>query len=401
MTKRLIADQSGFSDLCQRIRAAGTVAFDTEFVSEHTYRPELGLLQFATEGECVAVDPYEVGDLSAWWELMADANVAVIVHGGQAEIRFCLTEGGLRPQNVLDVQLAEGFQSRSYPLGYSALVSRVLRKRVHGKETRTDWRKRPLSQQQIDYALDDAKYLPEIWNRQQVSLSRLGRLDWVIAECDRQVDDSVAELERASWVRLPGINRLSAREFAVVSELADWREQEAVRTNRPARRILRDDLIVELGKRQPRSMKELMATRDMNRSGYRKSANEFLNCIKRVLDLPESELPTPPPSERSDRSIDEQILGQFLGLALSNRCSECNISKQLVGTTADLKHLVRWHLSGKRETRPRLSDGWRAEICGDLLTDVLEGRIALRIADPKSDHPLSFEQFDGEAHSAT
>lgn len=394
MTERLIVDQNQFDDLCRRIREAGVVAFDTEFVSEHTHRPELGLLQYSVADDCLAVDPYAIDDLSNWWQLMADPDVAVIVHGGQAEIRFCLTEGELRPQNILDVQLAEGFQSRSYPLGYSALVSRVIRKRVHGKETRTDWRKRPLSQQQIKYALEDVRYLPEIWNRQRKSLTKLGRLDWVQAECDRQIEDGVAELKRDSWARLPGINRLNRREFAVVCELADWREQEAQRTNRPARRILRDDLIVELGKRQPRDMKELMATRDMNRSGYKKSADDFLKCIERAQALPESELPSPPTADRSDRSIDEQILGQFLGLALSNRCSEANISKQLVGTSSDLRQLVRWHLAGRKETPPRLTTGWRAEICGDLLTDVLEGRIAMRIADPRSDHPLSFERFN-------
>eukprot|EP00913_Durusdinium_trenchii_P005655 g5273.t1 len=270
---------------------------------------------------------------------LTDEATAPWLYRVAAEIRFCLTEGDLRPCRIFDVQLAEGFQSRSYPLGYSALVSRVLRKRVHGKETRTDWRKRPLSQRQIDYALEDVRYLPEIWNRQKKSLSQQGRLDWVYAEFDRQIDDGVAELERDSWARLPGINRLNAREFAVVCALADWREQEALNTNRPARRILRDDLIVELGKRQPKTVKELMATRDMNRSGYRKSADDFLKVIQQAKAIPDSELPAPPKSDRSDRSIDEQILGQFLGLALSNRCSESNISKQLVGTSADLRQL--------------------------------------------------------------
>lgn len=396
MTTDLIVDQSEFTQYCEQIREARIVAFDTEFVSEHTHQPELGLLQFAAAGRSVAVDPYKVPDLSPWWKLMGDDDTTVIVHGGQAEIRFCLTLGELRPRQLVDVQLAEGFQSRSYPLGYGALVKRVIGKRIQGKETRTDWTKRPLTDHQIHYALEDVNYLSDVWTRQQKTLGKLGREEWAISECEKLIDAGVAELERPAWARLPGVNRLNNREFAVVCELANWRAAEAERTNRPARRILRDDLLVELGKRQPRSMKSLMATRDMNRSGYRKSADDFLACVQRALDIPDGELPKPPPKERGDRSLDEQILGQFLGLALSNRCSECNLSKQLVGTTSDLKQLVRWHLAGRDGEKPKLATGWRAEICGDLLTDVLEGRIALRISDPRSDHPLAFEDFNAD-----
>ncbi|GAB4157181.1 MAG: HRDC domain-containing protein [Planctomycetaceae bacterium] len=394
MTTGLIADQKTFDEFCNDIRRAGIVAFDTEFVSEHTLHPELGLLQFATDKQCLAVDPYAVEDLSAWWSIMTDDKIAVVVHGGQAEIRFCLKYAGQRPRNLIDVQLAEGFQSRSYPLGYSALVQRVLGKRIHGKETRTDWRKRPLSQRQIDYALEDVVHLPKIWRKQEKSLRKLGRLEWVRDENEALIEHALQESEREAWVRLPGLNRLSRREFAVARELAEWRASEAEKSNRPLKRLIRDDLIIELAKRQPRTMKDLMATRDMNRTNYRRNADDFLKCIERALSIPEKDLPIPPRREKKDRSLDEQILGQFLGLALANRCAECNLSRQLVGTSADLRQLVRWHLAGEKEDAPKLATGWRAEVCGDLLTDVLEGRIALHIADPTSDHPLVFDRID-------
>ena len=126
MTSPLITDQSEFEDLCHHIQEAGLVAFDTEFVSEFTYRPELCLLQFATADRCVAVDPYEVKDLSAWWNMMADDKTLVIVHGGREEVRFCMTSVNLPPRQLWDVQIAEGLRSRSFPLGYEAIVKRVL-----------------------------------------------------------------------------------------------------------------------------------------------------------------------------------------------------------------------------------------------------------------------------------
>src|SRR5213083_1721203 len=100
MTSSMITSQAEFDELCQHMRESKLVAFDTEFVSEYTYRPELCLLQFATAERCVAVDPFEVQDLSAWWELMAGDKTTTIIHGGREEVRFCLTYANIAPRKV-------------------------------------------------------------------------------------------------------------------------------------------------------------------------------------------------------------------------------------------------------------------------------------------------------------
>ena len=135
MSEGLLVEQSEFDAFCDHIAEESLVAFDTEFVSEYTHRPELCLLQFATRTQCVAVDPFKVTNLDRWWEIMADPDITVVVHGGQAEIRFCLDLGNRVPENLADIQLAEALRSRSYLLGYATLVRRVLNSRVHGKET--------------------------------------------------------------------------------------------------------------------------------------------------------------------------------------------------------------------------------------------------------------------------
>lgn len=366
------------------------MAFDTEFLSEFTYRPQLCLLQFATPERCAAVDPFAVEDLSAWWRLMASSHVQTIVHGGREEIRFCLQYTSQRPGKLFDVQIAEGLESRGFPLSYSALVARVLKLRTHGKETRTDWRKRPLTERQIAYALEDVQHLLDIWERQRQSLGARARLDWAHAECSRYIDDLENEPQRENWRKLPGIQSLHPRDLAVARELYQWRDGEAASKNRPIRRVLRDDLIIELARRQPRDLADLMATRDMNRSDYRKLAVAMLAAIERGLTTPEGELPC---FRRNDKEQDEHILAQLLNIALSNRCAQLEVAMGLVGTNADLRHLVRWHVYGDHTgDPPRLMQGWRAEVCGDLLTDVLSGKIALRINDPRSDHPLIFER---------
>ena len=207
------------------------------------------------------------------------------------------------------------------------------------------------------------------------------------------IDEVTAERAPESWMRLTGLHRLSARELAVAREVYRWREAEAAAKDRPMRKILRDDLVLEMAKRRPTTEVDLLAVRDMNRPEYRKAAPELLAAVATGMSLPKHELPVLPKSLDEEKSHDEQVIGQLLGLALANRCAELNVAMTLVGKTSDLRHLVRWHAYGEREgDPPRLTQGWRAEVCGDLLTDVLNGKITLRVADPQSDHPLVFER---------
>ncbi|MEZ6045284.1 MAG: HRDC domain-containing protein [Planctomycetaceae bacterium] len=394
MKTPLIVEPKGFSTLCENIREVGIVAFDTEFVSEYTYRPELCLLQFAFGDQVAAVDPRELTDLSQWWEIMADPDVTVVVHGGQAEVRFCLEEGQKTPCSLVDIQLAEGLQSRSYPLGYETIVHRRLNVRLSGKETRTDWRQRPLSERQIEYALEDVRHIVPIWLKQKQNLEHLNRMEWANSEFDRMIQEQQLDRSRPCWTRLTGVYRLNPREFQIASLICNWRQTEAENSNRPLRRILRDDLIIELAKRQPRSQKELLETRDMNREGYRRYHQDIVNVVTEGLKIPKSKLKPTPEPPLGDPAIDSQVLGQLLSMALSNRCAEMNVARQIVGTSADLKHLIRWHLYGRDpETCPRLAEGWRSEICGDLLTDLIDGKISLRVVDPRAENPLQFEPW--------
>lgn len=393
MNQSLIVTQSEFEDLCKEIVETGIVAFDTEFVSEYSYRPELCLLQFSFNNKNLAVDPQKVEDLSSWWDIMLDEETTVVVHGGQAEIRFCIAATGKLPNNLVDIQLAEGIRSPSYPMGYSALIDRVLGIKAKGKETRTDWRRRPLSDNQIFYALEDVDHILDVWNIQKSSLEELGRLDWATAEFKRLGDDVFEEFYREPWVRLSGIHRLRGKKLAIAVELSKWRQDIAESSNRPLRKILRDDLIIEIANRNPKTAKDFESSREFTRNDYRKMIPDLLKVVKHAVELSADDIPTISSKKNVDKKKDEFVLGQLLGLALSNRCAEMNISKQIVGTSADLRDFVQWHVEMKRKgPRPGMAQGWRALVCGNILGDLLDGRISLRVADPGSSHPLAFEQ---------
>lgn len=390
MRDPLVTKQQDFEDICSHIRESGIVAFDTEFISENTYHPVLCLVQLATEEQCVAVDPFEI-DLTSWWQIMADDLTTVIVHAGREETRFCLRHVNQPPRCLVDVQIAEGLRSASYPLSYERLISRVIGKSVNSSETRTDWSRRPLTERQIDYALDDVRYLPAAWQKQRSWLEVRGRLSWAFEEFACMITDQIPNDSESSWRRCKGSGRLKPRQLAVLRELFAWRQDEAERQDKPIRRILRDDLLVDLAKRQPKTENDLLNSRDMNRNNYRRSAAAIVEAVQRGLDLDKNDLPAR--YDQDESGPDDPVVVKFLLMALSNRCAELEISNGLVGTSSDLKEFVRWYNLGKpQDSLPRLGQGWRAEVCFQLLDDVIGSKVSARIADATSLHPLVFDR---------
>lgn len=391
MSELFLTRQADFDVLCDEIQAAGIVAFDTEFISENSYRPKLCLVQLATPHRAVAVDPFVV-DLSRWWDIMVDDRTTIVVHSAKEEVRFCLTNCGQRPRQLVDVQIAEGLRGNSFPLSYERLILRVLGHSVISTETRTDWQRRPLTQRQIDYAIDDVRHLIECWAVQRQWLEAQGRLHWATEEFEQVITDMEAERSEDAWMRLSGIRRLNARQLGVARELYRWRDNDAATRNQPIRRVLKDDVLIDLARRQPQTEDELLNSRDMNRTGLRRYASEIVEAIRKAVSMPKQLLPKP--FEQQDTSHDEPVVGKVLAMALANRCVELDISHSLVGSGNDIKNLVRWYWANcPEDQRPKLMRTWRAEVCGDLLKNVMDGKVSLRITDPQSEHPLAFEPY--------
>jgi ribonuclease D len=173
-----------------------------------------------------------------------------------------------------------------------------------------------------------------------------------------------------------------------VREIWQWRESEAARRNCPVKRILRDDLIVELARRRSTDPKQIRAIRGMERGDLARALPELSAAIERALKLPDSECPR---IVRTDNNSQLNLLGQFLSSALGCICREAEVAPSIVGTASDVRELVAFTLAGKRGEPPVLAEGWRAEVVGQVLEDLLEGKLAIRINDPRSDQPLEFK----------
>jgi ribonuclease D len=390
---------------CRGLSQAKTIAFDTEFVSEHTYRPELCLIQVAADDDLAVIDAIAIGEVTPFWEAVAAPGHETIVHAGRSEVEFCWQAIERWPAGLIDVQIAAALAGAEYPAGLGSLISKFLGRTPPKHETRTDWRKRPLSKRQVEYALNDAQYLKPMRDKIHKKLAELGRLGWLDEEMTLWRKAVERSLSQERWRRVSGNAGIDARGLAIVRELFHWRDGEAKRRNQPIRRVLRDDLIVELARRGSADEKRIQAVRGMERPDLQRRVGELAAAIQRGLDLPEDECP---PQASRDHVPELSVLGQFLFAALGSVCREAELAPNLVGTPGDIREWMAYRMGGRSRKGdrsnlperpeafsahdpPQLAQGWRAGFVGRLFDDLLAGNLSIRVANPKSDHPLAFE----------
>ncbi|MEZ6134198.1 MAG: ribonuclease D [Pirellulaceae bacterium] len=249
MKYTLVNTNEQLPELVQSVASADLIGIDTEFVAEDCYRPDLCLLQVSTRDQVYIVDPKGIADLSAIWELIVSPDRTVIVHAGREEILFAYRATGKIIPRLFDIQIAVGLLGGEYPASYGKLLQRVLGEIVPKGETRTDWRKRPLTKAQLEYAALDVLFLPRAFDALTEQLNELGRLSWLTDELARKQANLINYEEQEGWYRMSGVQSLHGKQLGVVRALWQWRDDRAREKDMPARRVLRDDLIVELARR--------------------------------------------------------------------------------------------------------------------------------------------------------
>lgn len=399
MSHETILSDDSLADLCARLAGSKRIGFDTEFVSEDTFRPELCLVQVIAEGGSggdvlAVIDPQPIEDMSPFWELLADGDHITIAHAAREEINFCVHAIDRPPANLFDTQLAAAFCSPEFPAAYSSVVQRVLNKRPNKGEQRTDWRRRPLTDAQIDYALEDVRYLFPLHDKIMARVEGHGRAGWLQTETEEFVEEVIAARSRQRWRKVSGSGGLPIRSLAIVRELWRWRQAEAERRDLPPRRILRDDLIVELAKKKTDRQDKIRGVRGMLHGQLKRAIPDIAQAIRRGLDAPTDDLigqrRKPPPPQLN-------LLGQFLAPAITSLCNRAEIASALACTATDIRALISYRLGfdGESTELPALAKGWRAELIGNLIDDLLEGRKSIRIGDARSDKPLEFDSIEG------
>ena len=391
LPEQLVTHPAQLSACLAHLAKAPLVGFDTEFVGEDAYRPELCLVQVSTAEQLFVVDPFECGPLDGFWELLLDPARTVVVHAGREDVRMCYFQSGSTPPNVFDVQIAAGLVGLTYPIGYGGLVSELLRQRMQKGETLTDWRQRPLTPAQVRYAYDDVRYLLPAHRKLTERLKRYKRLSWAEEEFAAAVKRAVADdgaVER--WRKIKGIGALDRRGLAVARELYRWRDRFAERLNKPPRFLMRDDLLVEIAKRAPAKPEDLHTVRGLPRG----QEEPILDAIRRGRTLPLEECPEP--ETRDNDSANVVRLGNLLNVVLADFAGRNRLAANLVSSGADLKAVVRARVEGTDLPDVPLCRGWRSRAVLPELLAILSGETAIRVANPKSLDPLELVELEPE-----
>jgi ribonuclease D len=386
----IITSERELEALSERLAVAPLVGLDTEFVSEDTFHPELCLIQLITPDEAAVVDPQRL-DVRPMWHAISQATGVVVWHAGREEMNFLLRSVGKMPDRVFDVQIAAGFASNEYPAAYASVVGKFLGQQPMKGEQRTDWRRRPLSDAQISYALEDVRYLIPLYERLTQLLDERGRRSWFDEEMAGWREEIASAQDRKDWRRVSGIGSLNWRSLAIVRELWHWRQDEARRLNQPPKRLLRDDLLVEIAKRKTDNPEQILAIRGMQRNDLKRKVGELVACVQRG-----AEAPLEPAKRSSQREPPSQLnlLGQFLTPALTTICRRAEVAASMAGTATDVRDLIahRFEFGGASDETPLLLRGWRAVLVGNLLDELLAGKKSIRIRNAKHEDPLAFDE---------
>jgi ribonuclease D len=298
---------------------------------------------------------------------------------------MCFFQAGLPPATVFDVQLAAGLVGLVYPIGYAGLVHDLLGQRMSKGETLTDWRRRPLMPSQVRYAFDDVRYLFPAWKKLTERLKRLKRTEWAAEEFATATRKAIGDESAGErWRRVKGIGGLDRRGLAIARELFDWRERFAERVNRPARHLLRDDVLAEVARRGPTRLDELAAYRGVPRG----EVEAILEAVRRAKALPPEEHPEPEVRENDPPHV--VLLGNLLGVVLADWCTRNKLAANLVASGSDLKAIVRSRVYREPPPDLPLTRGWRASVVLNELLAILDGTRAVRVENPRAAAPLEF-----------
>jgi len=376
-----VTDQRALETLCLTLRQSPRLALDTEFVGEDTFIPRLELIQVATAATAAVIDFPAVlasGSLDVFWELVCDPKIEKIVHAGRQDLDLFATHAGQIPKPFFDTQIAAAMVGYGAQVAYANLVQRLHGTKLEKAHTFTNWSARPLSDDQISYALEDVEFLLPIHTHLQDRLSSLGRLEWVSEEFAR-LESAVGEKSREPqerYQRIRGWDTLKPKGAVVLRELAAWREAEARRRNVPRGRVMRDEVLLQLARHPPKSVHEFRGLRGVHSSEVDRHGEQLLATITSALALPPSAWPEVP----RERKPDPESTGivELLQAVLKARAAEQGIAPTMLATSSDLQTLVEAKQNRSTLDVPILR-GWRRQLVGDLLLKVLDGAVTITV----------------------
>jgi ribonuclease D len=371
-----ISETDTLTGFCERQANAQFITVDTEFLRDKTYWPHLCVIQIGGPNEEAAIDALAEGiDLTPLLNLMRKPDLLKVFHAARQDFEIFYRLAGELPSPVFDTQISAMVCGFGDSVGYETLVSQLAGQRIDKSMRFTDWKNRPLSQKQLDYALADVTHLRVVYESLSDLLKKNGREGWVKEELAALLNPSLYKFEvKEAWRRLK-VRNPNPRMLAILREVATWREEEAQTRNVPRNRVIRDDAVLELAIQRPKSLKDLQAMRGLH-GGQTKGdmAEKILSAISRGLALQSEQCPQVPKA-RSNLPKSGPT-AELLKVLLKMKCEKHSVAQKLIANSNDIDELAR----DDNANIPALR-GWRRKIFGDDAIALKHGRIAMTVVE--------------------
>lgn len=373
----VITTQAELETAIETLRKSDFVTVDTEFIRETTFWPELCLIQMASPDAAYLIDPLAPGvDLAPFFALMGDETVLKIFHAARQDIEIIFHLGDLIPHPVFDTQVAAMVCGFGDSVSYDQLVNKITGVRIDKSSRFTDWRRRPLSDKQLEYALADVTHLIDVYRHLAAELERENRAHWLNEEMEvltaRQTYDPNPD---DAWKRLK-LRNAKPQQLAIAKSIAAWREREARERNVPRGRILKDDALVEISQQMPATTEALGRLRAVPRGWERSSAAAgLMDAITAALAIPKDDLPKPQRHRPNPEGAN--AAAELLKVLLKLVAEREGVAPKVLASSDDIDRIA---ASGEEAEVAALS-GWRREVFGDRALQLVRGEIAIRFQD--------------------
>jgi len=341
------------------------LGIDTEFIRVNTFYPIPALYQLAQGAEVALIDAQALLDYSSLQSTLLDPAVTKIMHACSEDLEVLQHHLEIRPRGLVDTQLAHAFLEPEFSLSYAGLVERYLGVELAKQSTRSNWLKRPLSAAQLEYAVDDVFYLPELWSMIRSRLDEKDRYPWFAQEMLRVLDQPIVSPEEY-YRTLKGAWRLHAKQLGILRSLVTWREREARDRDVPRSKTVWDAHLMKL------AQSERVSARILEGILPPGVIREHGDAVVRAFDEGNSAIHLPEPVVRPFSSHHGKIVKMLREIA-SETANQLGMAVELLARKRDVEACVRHYES--TQLLPVWFAGWRDELVGDAFLQVLSGHL--------------------------
>jgi len=357
---------------CDTIRLSKVLCVDTEFHRETTYYPELALVQISNGEKTCCIDPLSITDFTPLLAILNNVNITKVFHASHQDLEIFNYLFDTLPSPIFDTQIAAGLLGYGEQIGYAALMQKELNIDIDKSQTRTDWMKRPLSNEQLLYAASDVYYLAKAYPKILEKLESLNRLEWLQNDFSSLSKPERYKVDTQSiWKKVKGNQKLNGEALVMLQALAAWREETAQTRNRPRRRILPDDALIDIARLKPETPEKVTQLRSLNKSRLSSDdASQLIQRMKNAQRLPKEHWPKH--AKRHKLNPREDALVDALSCVLKLKADEHNITPLNLASRKDLEGLL------QGQTDIPLMQGWRYLHAGQVIEEFLDGKCFLQ-----------------------